>query len=96
MAMRPRQYHIKGNPTIELLAITLFNDSGIYACSWADLAEQTRERYRKMAKGEIALSGRGELEEETEEEKIDRIEVEKIRAFSCIDPKGSGRHKTPK
>ena len=55
---RLKQYKVKETPGVELLAITLYNEHGEYASSWFEVSEETRARYRKMAKGEIPLATR--------------------------------------
>jgi len=50
-----KQYKIK-EPTIELLAIELFNQDAEYGCGWMELSEDTRNRYREMAAGRKPIS----------------------------------------
>lgn len=45
-----KEYKIK-EPTIELLAIELFNQDGQYGASWMQISEETRNKYRNMAAG---------------------------------------------
>lgn len=53
---RIKQYKIKDTPGVELLAITLYNEHGEYAASWFEVSEDTRNRYRKIARGESPLA----------------------------------------
>lgn len=53
--MRKRtEYRVK-NPTIEVLAMMLFQDDGEYACKWTEVSEETRKRYRETAAGDRPL-----------------------------------------
>jgi len=45
-----KEYFIKDKLT-ELLALMLFNDKQEYGCSWEQVSEGTRDRYRDMALG---------------------------------------------
>lgn len=45
-----KEYFIK-NPTIETLAIELFNQEAIYGAGWHQVSEQTRNDYRDKAAG---------------------------------------------
>jgi hypothetical protein len=43
------------NPSIESLAIQLFNEDGQYGAGWLEVSDTTRDRYRDMATGERDL-----------------------------------------
>lgn len=68
MASATKTYFIKGDPAIEILAMNLYNDSAEYASGWAEVSEQTRNRFRKMARGEVPLAYRGPRPDDDERE----------------------------
>lgn len=63
--MSGSKYFVK-NPTIEALAIELFNQDGVYGGSWLQVSESTRNEYREMAAGKkpIAIVGPGKKKDD--------------------------------
>lgn len=74
MAKKLKEYRVK-NMVVETLAIALFEQKAEYGCSWFEVSESTRNKYRQIAQGESVMTSRMEKYDDTADTKAPHSEA---------------------